>query len=132
MAALLIELQRHCARAVLEPFAFGRLDCSLWAADWILLRTGVDVAAAWRGTYATRLGYLRKLHKAGGLKKVATDALEGVGGRSIEPGTAPLGSIGLIATRDGAALAVRVQLSWAAKTGDGLVFCPVAIAAWGF
>lgn len=132
MAALLIDLQRHCSRAVLEPFEYGRLDCSLWAADWVQIRTGVDLAATWRGTYATRLGYLRKLHRAGGLEKVTADALSSVGGGPVEPRSAPLGSIGLIPTRDGAALAIRVQLSWAAKTGDGLFFCPAVVTAWGF
>lgn len=132
MAAVLDDLAAHCARGVLEPFRFGVLDCSLWAADWVLLRTGRDVAAGWRGRYSTRLGYLRRLHHAGGLETVASAALASIGGHPVACGEPCPGDIGLIATRDGPALAVRLDTRWAAKTCDGLWFTPVAIKFWRF
>jgi hypothetical protein len=36
-----------------RPYCLGELDCALSVADWWLIRTGVDPAARFRGTYAT-------------------------------------------------------------------------------
>jgi hypothetical protein len=35
------------------PHEFGRMDCTMWAAQWIQQQTGVDLAADWRGQYRT-------------------------------------------------------------------------------
>lgn len=32
-------------------FQWGRQDCCLWACDWVLEATGIDIAASFRGTY---------------------------------------------------------------------------------
>lgn len=36
------------------PFAWGNNDCMMFSADMVLAVTGVDHAAVYRGTYATR------------------------------------------------------------------------------
>lgn len=36
-----------------EPFAWGKNDCALFVADGIVALTGVDIAAEFRGQYAT-------------------------------------------------------------------------------
>lgn len=43
------ELSAFIAFAAERRFEPGRWDCGLWLADWILLRTGRDVAADLRG-----------------------------------------------------------------------------------
>ena len=53
----------HSARQ--RPFEFGQHDCSLFAADCVAAMTGNDMAADWRGRYATMRGGLRVLRKAG-------------------------------------------------------------------
>jgi hypothetical protein len=34
-------------------FVWGQNDCALWCADWVKLATGQDLAAEWRGQYAS-------------------------------------------------------------------------------
>lgn len=53
----------HQARAT--PFAYGRHDCTLFAADAVQAMTGEDLAAPFRGRYTTLTGGLRVLRKAG-------------------------------------------------------------------
>lgn len=48
-----------------RPLAYGKHDCSLFAADAVLALTGVDVAADLRGRYRTAGGALRALRRAG-------------------------------------------------------------------
>jgi hypothetical protein len=134
MAALLDQLKQHCEHGVLTPFEYGVCDCTLWAADWVQIVTGRDVAADWRGTYRTALGYRRKVKRAGGLEAVVTAALSDLAGyRAEAPHGAPCGAIGLVETRLGPACAIRLQSErWAAKTAAGLWFVPNAITAWSF
>lgn len=46
-------------------FAWGRLDCVLFAAGAVAAMTGEDPAAHLRGRYATKIGAMRKLHAEG-------------------------------------------------------------------
>ncbi|PCI62051.1 MAG: hypothetical protein COB35_05050 [Gammaproteobacteria bacterium] len=47
------------------PFAWGKFDCCLFAADAITLLTGNDPAAEFRGKYSTALGAKRVLKRYG-------------------------------------------------------------------
>jgi hypothetical protein len=49
------------------PFERGVHDCCLFAADWVLALTGVDYAAALRGTYADDESALAIIQAAGGI-----------------------------------------------------------------
>ncbi len=130
MASLLADLAAHCRTGEATPFEFGRMDCSLWAADWVRLRTGTDLAADWRGRYATRREYRRLLLAQGGLVRVAARAVEHVGATLVPAATAQPGDVGIIVTEDGPALAVRGPDDWMAKTGSGLSHTPHASYAW--
>lgn len=48
-------------------FVWGRFDCSLWAADWLVACGHRDPAADLRGTYADQAGAERVLAAHGGL-----------------------------------------------------------------
>ena len=48
-----------------QPFAWGRFDCCLFAADCVALQTGIDYASEFRGHYQTRIGAARALKKVG-------------------------------------------------------------------
>ena len=62
------------------PFAWGENDCCLWAADAVLIQTGQDPAATWRGTYATEAEAVALLASLGGVRALAAT----VGERSEE------------------------------------------------
>lgn len=91
----------HAAR--LRPFAYGRHDCCLFAADAVDAMTGVDIAAAWRGRYTTLRGGLRVLRRTGLADHVALAA-------ALFPETPPLmaepGDLAVVPTNAGPALGV--------------------------
>lgn len=131
MTRLPSDLALHARLGAATPFGYGAMDCTLWVAAWVRQRTGRDAMAEWRGRYRTRLGGLRLIRREpGGLAGAAGRGLAAVGAVAIEPARARPGDVGIIATTDGPCLALRGQLSWLAKTGDGLWRCPIAIAAW--
>ncbi|WP_225768500.1 hypothetical protein [Inquilinus sp. Marseille-Q2685] len=131
MAEVLTALAIHCRVGASSAFAWGRMDCTCWVADWVKARTGADAMAAWRGRYRSRLGQARLLRRgAGGPTGAASRGLQAIGVAEIDPPAARPGDIGIIETVDGPAMALRGQLGWLAKTGDGLYRCPAAIKAW--
>lgn len=131
MSDLLADLARHCRIGDTQPHVYGKLDCSLWASDWVKLQTGIDLAADWRGQYSTREEYLRLLTVKGGLVRVAARALKSIGATLIAPADAQPGDIGIIVVEPREpALAIRCQLAWRAKTGDQLSSTPHASFAW--
>jgi len=132
MSELLRELAVHCRIGDTTPFGFGprEMDCCIWAADWVLKRTGIDPAADWRGRYGSRREYMRMLLARGGLVRVAAQGLADVGAQLIEPAEAAPGDVGVIQTTDGPAMAIRCQRAWKAKTGDQLMNADAATYAW--
>ena len=124
------DLAAHIRRGNDTPFALGSMDCSLWAAEWVRIRTGRDLAASWRGQYSTRREYMRLLLWDGGLVRVTARAMKAVGASIIAPGEALPGDIGIVMTTDGPAIAVRGPKDWLAKIGDKLAACPVCSFAW--
>ncbi|MFE0754183.1 DUF6950 family protein [Inquilinus sp. NPDC058860] len=131
MAEVLTALAIHCRVGASSAFAWGRMDCTCWVADWVRARTGADAMAAWRGRYRSRLGQARLLRReAGGLVGAASRGLAAIGAVPIDPAAAGPGDVGIIDTEDGPAMAIRGQLAWLAKTGDGLWRCPAATMAW--
>lgn len=130
MSSLLSALATHQRVGNTTPFVLGRMDCSLWAADWVLRQTGIDPAASWRGAYGTEREYMRLLLSEGGLVRVAARAMTRLGARRVAPADAQPGDVGIIVTEKGPALAIRGQLAWMAKTGDQLCTTPDASFAW--
>jgi len=49
-------LADYVQRTAPLPWAWGRQDCTIWAADWCLLRWGFDPACRFRGRYETERG----------------------------------------------------------------------------
>jgi hypothetical protein len=127
---ILADLARHQRIGNTTPFALGKMDCSLFAADWVLMQTGVDLAAGWRGQYSTEAEYKRLLSAEGNLVRVAARAMKKIRARQIPPAEAEPGDIGIIVTEKGPALAIRGQMAWLAKTGDQLSSTPHASFAW--
>lgn len=59
------------------PFAWGSHDCALFACGWLLIATGIDHAAPFRGRYNTERGSIRALKNRGysGLEDIADRTL---------------------------------------------------------
>jgi hypothetical protein len=110
------------------PFAWGRCDCMLMLADWVLLCRGVDPAADARGRYSTFRQMLRLVRREGGVEAFATARFDRCLSRANEPQS---GDIGLIRAPGGLAGAIRTGHGWAQKAERGLVVRPTSfIVAW--
>jgi len=130
MPPMAADLAQHIRRGDTTPFALGSMDCSLWAAEWVRIRTGRDLAASWRGQYSTRREYMRLLLGDGGLVRVTARAMKAVGASLIAAADAQPGDIGIVMTTAGPALAIRGPKDWLAKIGDKLAVCAVCSFAW--
>lgn len=125
--AALIEQRRR------EPFAWGRHDCALWAADAVLAITGTDLAKPWRGRYRSAAGAVRIIHQQGaadaGLAALVDEALcRRLHVRQAQRGDvvlADMGAMNALGVVSGAGM-------WCGPGAQGLVFRPLreAVAAW--
>lgn len=112
------------------------IDCTVWVADWILLTTGLDPMANWRGRYKNRFGYMRLLlREENGLYGATCRGIASIGGREIDPSEATQGDVGLIKIMTVSrtvedALGLRGRHTWWLKAPGGMLRCPAAIAAW--
>ena len=109
------------------PFAWGRNDCALFAADAVAAMTGQDPAAALRG-YSTAAEAARRMQAVGGLAALADAAL----GAQIDPKLAFRGDIVMLALRDRECLGVVDGARIASPGEAGLLFLPrsAATLAW--
>lgn len=89
-------LGRFLDAAAAAPFAYGRHDCCLFAADWVRAWHDRDPASAWRGGYVDALGAARLVRQAGGV-----EALFAVGCASVGlarwHGAPQAGDVGVVA-----------------------------------
>lgn len=110
------------------PFAWGRHDCALFAADWVQALTGADPAEGLRGRYRTALGAARLIKREGGLEAIAEARL----GERINPRLAQRGDVVLLDGSHGPTLGVCLGVDAAAPGADGLMLVPMrrAQAAW--
>ncbi|SKA30981.1 DUF6950 family protein [Consotaella salsifontis] len=90
--ALVSVIERHAAM----PFAWGKSDCGMLAADCVEAVLGEDLFGRYRG-YSTELGAARKLKKGGfsTVEDVFSSAFE-----EVAPSLAQRGDVGVI-ERDG-------------------------------
>lgn len=123
-------LDEHIDLARANRFELGRMDCSIWVADWVRKRTGVDLAADFRGRYSTRAEYLRLIIPLGNLVRIASRRLASIGAELIPEGEAQPGDIGVVPSTDGPVLAIRGDGEWLCKTDDRLLTAPHATIAW--
>lgn len=117
-------LAERCTRA----FEWGVLDCVLFAADCVEACTGVDPAAAHRGTYSDAASAARVVLAHGGLAEIAASNL----GTEVPPVLAQPGDIGLLLNDGRECLAVCTGATWHAPGAGGVVALPMAQAmrAW--
>ena len=115
------------AQAHARAFNYGEHDCCLWPADAVAAVTGIDPAAALRGTYATELEAQLVLRAAGGLRGLG-DRL----GPRIPVLTAGAGDIGVARCNGKPMGAVCAGEVWLVCALQGLIPLPLsaAVLAW--
>lgn len=103
-----------------RAFSWGQQDCALFAADGILVMTGVDPAEGLRG-YRSVSGAAKRIKQAGGMRELATSFPE-------KPvGLAQRGDLVLadVDGRESFGLVAGAGV-WCGPGVDGLVFRPMS------
>lgn len=117
------------------PFAWGRADCALFAADCVWALTQKDPAAAWRGTYEDESGAARIIAAAGGLAGLVEQGLAAIGVpvQRVAPSFGQRGDPVLFEGALGPTLGVIYGTGFVARGPRGLVTLPVMVTgavAW--
>lgn len=122
-------LSEYLRAACGTPGAWGRCDCFMFAADWVVSQTGQDFAASYRGRYRTERGALRHIAKFGSFQALVETCMTDIG--LVKTDGPVMGDIGLIDSPYGPTLAIRSAKAWVIKApaGVGIVSLPV-LAAW--
>lgn len=109
------------------PFEWGRHDCILFAADCVAAMTGDDLAAAFRGRYATRdEAYSLLLTLGGGLEHAITQALGRPPANNWR--MAARGDVVVVDVETGSAAGVVIGNRIAVPEPRGLAFLPLSAA----
>lgn len=87
-------LDDYLVTASAAPWRWGATDCTMFAADWVRLVTGLDPAETCRGRYATERGARRIMRQRGGFVGLISGEMERLGfARTHDPRP---GDVGLI------------------------------------
>ncbi|RJL08407.1 DUF6950 family protein [Paracoccus siganidrum] len=119
------DLGAYVQRTAALPWCWGVQDCTIWAADWCLIRWGVDPAARYRGRYHDEAGALA-LTRAGLLATVGPEI-------PLRRKDAPAeGDIGVIEINGRQVAAIWSGAHWLFRTPRGIgMTSRAAIAIWG-
>jgi hypothetical protein len=108
----------------LMPFAWGRNDCCLFAADWVQICTGCDPAHELRGKYSTALGAARILRELGGVRGVIQRMGEPLGLQRIKSVQDQRGDLVVADTGNGESIGICIGAHAAFVGEKGLLFAP--------
>ncbi|PKG73181.1 hypothetical protein CXF86_18930 [Shewanella sp. GutCb] len=111
-----IELYRYVA------FNWGEHDCCLFAANWLAVNGVADLAAEFRGKYATELGAMRAIRRAG--FATISALLETKLGPGLSPLTLTRGAVVLLDTPQGDVVGIYQGHDCFALAQEGLVSYP--------
>lgn len=134
MAGSLIaaKLEPFLERANRKPFAWGRHDCMLWLADWLVELGREDPAKELRGLYSSALGAERVLRKKGGMATLISEALGAPSAREGRPGDVGLIEVVDVDQRSTLAGGICTAIGWAVLGVRGVKISrrAVAVAVW--
>ena len=85
------------------PFAYGVLDCALFAAGAVEAMTGEDLAGGARGAYDSFTGGIREIHRRGFIDPVDMARAHFP---EIAPSLAQVGDVAVVETAEGRAMGV--------------------------
>lgn len=89
-------LRQYLGAAGRQSFAWGKLDCFLFVADWIEQIMGADPAAAYRGNYADEHQGRALIKAHGGAVALAERLLSGIGCAASDAAAAAIGDVALV------------------------------------
>jgi hypothetical protein len=124
------ELRKFLRDSSARKFDWVACNCGFWVCEWIAIMTGSDPVEDVRGRFKTPIGFQRFVARADGNEAFSRRIAEAAGlAETDEP---ILGDVGLVATGDGATMAIKVDIkNWACKTADGIAIGPFEqITAW--
>jgi hypothetical protein len=107
-----------------RPFQWGVNDCCLFASDWVLKASDVDLAASFRGSYSSALGASRLLRNHGGVRGLIRELGESQGMQPISSAYVQRGDLVVADTGYGEAIGISLGNVAAFVARDGLVFAP--------
>lgn len=124
------QLARHIAEHRNTPFAWGKHDCCLFAADGVLAMTGVDPMAAFRGKYFDQVSAAQALRDIG--DGTLAETVTGILGTPVSVKLARRGDVVMTRTATGPAAGLCAGISSWFAGPDGLTVVPTAkcLAAW--
>lgn len=116
------------ALSVRKPWGWGRQDCTIWVADWVIARRGIDPAMSFRDRYASAAEAEALIADAGDLIALVRPQM----GFAAEV-TGPVdGDVGIILIDGRQTAAIRDGNKWAFRTGAGIGFVECdALISWG-
>lgn len=142
MAALLdraLRLSEFIEHTSAKRWEWGKRDCALWVADWVLLTTGRDPGTPFRGRYDSRHGCEALIHEYGGLTEIMRAGAAAISLEEIDYSAAAIGDAGIVMApvqRDKymaleETAAIRSGMGWVRFTPRGIVSdASRALMAW--
>jgi len=125
IAYLLTAYLREAAGA---SFDWRIRNCHVFAADWVLRVTGVDVGSDFRGVCNSPRSAARAIRRAGfaDLAGCTAARMRQAGFAEVDPAAVQLGDIGIVMTigetgRPQQTLAIRARNGWAVLAPKGLL-----------
>jgi hypothetical protein len=124
------ELTQFIRESAGRPFDWVACNCGFWVCEWISRQTGSDPVEGVRGRFKTASGFRRHVAASGGNEEFSCRIAERSG--LVETDKPVPGDVGLVATGDGATMAIKVDANrWACKTLYGIAIGPFEqITAW--
>lgn len=124
------ELKQFLRDSAGRQFDWIECNCGFWVCEWIRLVTESDPVGHVRGRFKTTTGFQRFVVSSGGNEAFSKEIASRAG--LIETDEPILGDVGLVATGDGATMAIKVDANrWACKTVHGIAIGPFEqITAW--
>jgi hypothetical protein len=124
------ELKRFLRESANRRFDWAECNCGFWVCEWIRLVTDGDPVGHVRGRFKSASAFRRFVMNAGGTEAFSRGIAEQAG--LVETDHPILGDVGLVATGDGATMAIKVDSNrWACKTLYGIAIGPFEqITAW--
>ena len=121
-------LTAFLARTWEAPFVWGSSDCTLWVADWCVVRWTVDPAASFRSRYTTQAEAEMLIED--GLAETIRPFMRFAVEKTAD--AAEDGDVGVVLVDGKETGAIRTGGLWAIKTaaGTGAADFP-AVAIWG-
>jgi len=128
MAEIADLLATYLREAAGTTFDWRWRNCHVFAADWVLRATGMDVGADFRGSCNSPHSAARAIRRAGfdDLAGCTAARMRQAGFAEVDPAAVQLGDIGIVMTipqngRPQQTLAIRARNGWAALAPKGLL-----------